>query len=637
MPSAKKSSIPITLLGVAVTLVGLCLAPAVDAYIDLAPTLAKIIADSKSVTVVEVMEFDRQKHVVVLKAVRGLKGDVPADSIRHDVAPSDGGVVPREIQQWAGPGARGVLFLSRSTALVCMGQGWYQSRASDAGLWKLGTNRPDLPLAYYGSVSRLTDGIELMLAGKSVIITVVPHDANEASNFDLALNRFSLPGLIKPRRIRANLKMPTTVVAVGGNPAYLIGEGTVGEADIATLIQRLKSEDPVVRAEAAADLRSLGRKAQAAAEPLIGLLDDKTPRVRFAAASALLRVAPAGERAIEVLGQGLASDAPAVRRDAAIACGLAGRSVVPLTEKLSDLLKDPDEAVRVASLQAIATLGPVAAKAAGAIVPLLDDPQLAIDAADALGRIGPAARPVPRQLVMMLSSEQAATRWAALRAMVQIGGPEAHPAVDFILLAMPKASEIEAYNMAIYLALLGPEAADALPSLQSIPVKNPFLSVLVRWAIECDKSLPWPTADGDMGGFGMWGMMMGGGGSGLGGGISDVTVRGFCAAMVDELGERLRPAAKLLAQKIMDGTAGNVPDWGYQILAQVPDESIKILVPYIADANMVMRERAMVALGFMGPAASPAKDQVTAAVEKASSEREGRLMKWCLREISRQP
>ena len=108
----------------------------------------------------------------------------------------------------------------------------------------------------------------------------------------------------------------------------------------------------------------------------------------------------------------------------------------------------------------------------------------------------------------------------------------------------------------------------------------------------------------------------------------------FFETLVREMGQRLRPAARLLVQKIMDGTAGDVPDWGYQILACVPDESINRLVPYLADANMVMRERATVALGYMGPAAAPAKDRVAAAVAKASSEREGRLIQWCLREIS---
>ena len=103
------------------------------AYIDLAPTLAKVMTDSKSIAVVEVTEFDRANHVVVLKPVRTLKGQLADDPIRHDVTSDEGGVIPRPILQWAGPGARAVLFVSRSTALVCVGQGWYQARSSEAG------------------------------------------------------------------------------------------------------------------------------------------------------------------------------------------------------------------------------------------------------------------------------------------------------------------------------------------------------------------------------------------------------------------------------------------------------------------------------------------------------------------------
>ena len=253
-----KKSIMSTLFGIAVAFMYLCLAPAVYAYIDMAPTLSKIIADSKGIAVVEVLEFDRANHLVVFKAVRPLKGEIPTDPIRHDVASAEGGAIPRSILQWAGPGARAVLFVSRNTALVCVGQGWYQARASEGGPWKLGMNRPDLPLAYYGSVSRLAEGIELMLAGKDAILTVVPHNTDDAASFDLALNRFSLPGLIRPQRIRANLKMPSTVMAVSSNAAYLVGEGAVSEEDLPALIQRLQSQDAAVRAEAACELRSLG-------------------------------------------------------------------------------------------------------------------------------------------------------------------------------------------------------------------------------------------------------------------------------------------------------------------------------------------------------------------------------------------
>ncbi len=62
------------------------------------------------------------------------------------------------------------------------------------------------------------------------------------------------------------------------------------------------------------------------------------------------------------------------------------------------------------------------------------------------------------------------------------------------------------------------------------------------------------------------------------------------AAYVDGLGPRLRPTARLLAQKLIDGTAGNVPEWGYKILTYSPDAAIEILVPHLADADAVRRE-----------------------------------------------
>ena len=179
-------------------LIGLCLTTPAHAYVDLAPTLAKVISDSKKIAVVEVVEFNREKRVVVLKEIRSLKGESSSELIRHEVAASEGAAIPRQILQWAAPGARGVLFASRNTALVCVGQGWYQVRASGTGPWKLGKDRPDLPLAYYGAVSRLAESIALMLGGKDAVITVVAHGAdNEGASFDMALNRSNVPGLVQ--------------------------------------------------------------------------------------------------------------------------------------------------------------------------------------------------------------------------------------------------------------------------------------------------------------------------------------------------------------------------------------------------------------------------------------------------------
>ncbi|MGA2499977.1 MAG: hypothetical protein ABSH20_19740 [Tepidisphaeraceae bacterium] len=164
MPSVRQ------LLPLLITL--LCLSPHAQGYVDLAPTLAKIVNDAWSISLVEVERFDHDKGMVILKNVRDLKGQSTTGPIKHQVATTQNvTAVPRQIREWAEPGRRAVLFASPGTALVCIGKGWYQVQSSLDGWWKLGPTRPDLPLGYYGSVSRLCDAVELMLAGKTAIIS----------------------------------------------------------------------------------------------------------------------------------------------------------------------------------------------------------------------------------------------------------------------------------------------------------------------------------------------------------------------------------------------------------------------------------------------------------------------------------
>jgi hypothetical protein len=120
--------------------------------VDLAPTLARVISDSEKIALVEVTAYSREKHVLVLKEARALRGALDSEPIRHVVSPVEGAAVPRHILRWAVPGNQAVLFVSRNTALVCVGEGWYQASASGGGVWRLGMERPDLPLAYYGTV-----------------------------------------------------------------------------------------------------------------------------------------------------------------------------------------------------------------------------------------------------------------------------------------------------------------------------------------------------------------------------------------------------------------------------------------------------------------------------------------------------
>jgi len=603
------------------------------AYIDLAPTLSTVVADAPTIALVEVAAYDRATHQVSLKPVATIKGTLASDAIVHEVAAA-GATVPRQIIQWAVPGSRAVIFTSGQRCLLCFGTGWYEVRRLNAAAttWKPGPERPDLPLAYYGSLNRLVQGVEAITQNKGAVITVVAFGADsEGASFDLALNRQSLPGVVRLQRLRANASMPGSVASASSNPAYFIGPGVVDENDIPALLGQLQSTDAITRAEAAEDLRSLGRKAKAAVPTLTAMLKDSSPRARFAAASALLRISPRdSQAAVEVLQAGLAATSAADRRYAAASAGYTGAAGSVFAEKLAAMLKDPELAVRLTALESISMLGPAAEKAAGPVTELLDNKDLVIDAADALGRIGPAAKGALKRLTALLSSDQTAVQWAAVRGMSQIGGPEAHPAVQYMISKMPNATEVEGYNMMIYFSMLGPVAQDALPALQNFGIKNPVLPSSTAWAINPNR-YPWGAGGGGGGRGGRGGGGPGGmGGSGGGmGGLGDL----MYSAYVRELGPRLRALSPILARDIMSNAVGEIPTWGYELLNAGPDLSLAVFTPNLQSQDRAMRERAAVGLGYMGETALPAKDAIKSALAKASDEREKHLLEWTLRQI----
>jgi HEAT repeat protein len=586
-------------------------APLAHGYVDLAPTLPRIVREAKTITIAEVVAFNQEKGAVVLKKVRDLKGETGNDAIKHILVRADETAIDLPIADWAEPGRRCVLFVTDKAAVVCVGEGWYQAQAVDNVWWRIAAPRPDLPLAYYGSVSRLTDALPLLLAGKSAIITTLPHGANrEGASFDLALHRANLPGFVKVQRLRAGKGMPEMAMGVGSNPAWVVGTGRVGKDELSGYREKLKSNDPVVRADSAADIGFLGPDAVSASEDLTRSLDDKVAGVRVAAASALLRITGKNDRALRVLAAGLTDADPATRRQAARSAGLAASAAAPLAESLATLLNDSDVRVRRTSLQALATLGPAAVKTREAVTALLDRPETAVDAADVLGRMGASARPSMKALARLLDTEAPAQQWAAVRAMSQIGGPDAVPAVNFMIKKLPKAGEADGYNMLIYLSLLGPVAKDAIPAIRSSRVRNPILRQTTMWAIDPASELPTvgPLEDADFAQY-------------------------ILEAYVQELGDHLKPAALALAKKITTGKAGNVQGWRYKLLARFPEESLAILTPVLSHNDLIMRERAAVAIGYMGRAAKAARPMVAQALKSSTDEREQLLLQWCLREL----
>lgn len=605
------------LLFAACVMAGAWLRPA-QGYVDLAPTIAKVISDARTITVVEVAALDREKRIATLKERIVLKGQPGETPLVQQVAVGESAIIPRAIVQWAQPGARGVVFSTARTAVVCTGSAWYQLRLSGSQ-WKLGPDRPELAMTYYGTVSRLAAGLQKILRGGEAVLTMVPHGDERNVGFELALNRMSYPGLVTVQRVRANLKMPGTVWTVSSNPVYMVGLGPVDVEELPQLVRQLESDDAGARSEAAEDIRQLtevvgAAKTAGAVGSLEKRLGDSVPRARCAAAATILRITHGHERALKVLAEALASGDRLTRRDAATATAVTGKAGAALVPALAGLLKEDDEAVRFAALDAIGTLGPVALGAREAVVPLLERAEEMIDAADALGRMGPRAQPVPAALAKMLTSEQVNVRLAALRGMCQIGGKEALPAAEYIAREIGTTAEIDAYNMVELLALLGPIASEPASRIRTVPMPNGMVLQAANWVINAPSGLPWV-----------------GGGADMIAPFADPVYTGF----VVELGERLRPCALKLAPRLMAGTAGEVPEWGYKILNAAAEESVATIAPHLKDGEKRLRELAAVALGRMGPPAAGARGQVEAAMGAARDERERNLMGWCLHEISR--
>ena len=105
--------------------------PPAPAYVDLVPTLARIIRESRTITLAEVDRFNPEKGAVILKKVRDLKGETGAEPIKHQLVRTNETAMDRPIQEWAEPGQRCVIFLTGKAGVVCVGEGWYQIGASD--------------------------------------------------------------------------------------------------------------------------------------------------------------------------------------------------------------------------------------------------------------------------------------------------------------------------------------------------------------------------------------------------------------------------------------------------------------------------------------------------------------------------
>ena len=246
-------------------------------------------------------------------------------------------------------------------------------------------------------------------------------------------------------------------------------------SDLLQLQRALADPDATRRVAAARALSTLGEQAAALVTDLAIALDDPSPQVRAAAAWALGDVGAAASPAAARLLKLLADADPLVRAGAAYALGGIGPQASSAVPALVARLADADERVRCRAADALGKIG-ADETAVAPLEALVRDPGPARGlAAEALGRVGPAARHAVLALIGAVSDARLDVRWRAVWALGRIGSAAA-PAVP-TLRAVLSDAELR-WRAAEALGAIGPAAAAAVPDLVRL-LDDP--SSNVRW------------------------------------------------------------------------------------------------------------------------------------------------------------
>jgi HEAT repeat protein len=237
---------------------------------------------------------------------------------------------------------------------------------------------------------------------------------------------------------------------VGWRYLHRTGTALVGGKTPEAWLEDLRSPDPAIGTKAAETLAELG---EPAVPVLLTARKDSDLRAHRRAVSALVHIgAPAVPGLVAVLDRGgarvetalvrigvaalpeleKALTSPTRARPAARVLGAMGERAWPAASALVGLLQDAGagEEARAEAAAALAQIGPAVAPAgdapdvAGALaVALVGPPRVRLEAARALGRMGPAPQMAIPSLSLLAADADVQAAAVACEALGQIGGP----------------------------------------------------------------------------------------------------------------------------------------------------------------------------------------------------------------------
>lgn len=203
----------------------------------------------------------------------------------------------------------------------------------------------------------------------------------------------------------------------------LAGIGPESREAIPQLLTMLEKEVASVRKHAALALGKIGRdQAPEIVEPLLGRLDDTLHPVRAAAIEALSLVGKNGDAAVPRLKEVVANKRSTVRTQAARTLWKLTGKVEPSVSALREQLQSQSEPWLAAQV-----LGEIGADAEDSVDDLIqftrsEEPTMRLFGAEALGKLGPAAKAALPRLRELLEDSEEGVRARAEAAIKQIEG-----------------------------------------------------------------------------------------------------------------------------------------------------------------------------------------------------------------------
>jgi HEAT repeat protein len=262
----------------------------------------------------------------------------------------------------------------------------------------------------------------------------------------------------------------------------------IGPAAVPELVKEVSSGKPPVRWQAVMTLGGMGRRATKEVVPaLTKAMDDAEPLVSLEAAAALLRLGADPKVPLARLVAQLKSESAQARFRALEMLRHAGKAGPGAAEAVTALLADPEPLIRLRAAGALRAYGPGAAGTVPGLAKLVAEPshgidvakfpdrgaaawpQIQVEAAQTLGRMGAAAKEAVPVLVAALKADDPNVRQAAAEALRALG-PTAAGAADGLIATAAGTSEVLDSRLTALEALeaIGPAAKGAVPRLTAL-------------------------------------------------------------------------------------------------------------------------------------------------------------------------